>query len=99
VIVYTTLIIPNNILFEAALSFLGVGISPTTPSWGRMIAEAASGAAIHRSLVDADVPGYGPRPDHPVFQPGGRRAARRARSKDGWLNIRRDKVHGTRARL
>src|SRR5881396_930640 len=43
VIVYTTLIIPNNILFEAALSFLGVGIPPTTPSWGRMIAEAASG--------------------------------------------------------
>jgi peptide/nickel transport system permease protein len=43
VIVYTTLIIPNNILFEAALSFLGVGIPPTTPSWGRMIAEAAAG--------------------------------------------------------
>ncbi len=26
IIVYTTLIIPNNILFEAALSFLGVGV-------------------------------------------------------------------------
>jgi len=43
VIVYTTLIIPNNILFEAALSFLGVGIPQTTPSWGRMIADAAAG--------------------------------------------------------
>ncbi len=43
VIVYTTLIIPNNILFEAALSFLGVGIPQTTPSWGRMIADAADG--------------------------------------------------------
>jgi peptide/nickel transport system permease protein len=43
VIVYTTLIIPNNILFEAALSFLGVGIPQTTPSWGRMIADAAEG--------------------------------------------------------
>ena len=39
IIVYTTLIIPNNILFEAALSFLGVGVPPTTPSWGRMLAE------------------------------------------------------------
>ena len=43
VIVYTTLIIPNNVLFEAALSFLGVGIPQTTPSWGRMIADAAAG--------------------------------------------------------
>ena len=39
IIVYTTLIIPNNVLFEAALSFLGVGVPPTTPSWGRMLAE------------------------------------------------------------
>jgi peptide/nickel transport system permease protein len=43
IIVYTTLVIPNNILFEAALSFLGVGIPQTTPSWGRMIADAADG--------------------------------------------------------
>ena len=35
IIVYTTLIIPTNILFEAALSFLGVGVQPPTPSWGR----------------------------------------------------------------
>jgi peptide/nickel transport system permease protein len=41
IIVYTTLIIPNNILFEAALSFLGVGVPDTTPSWGRMLADAA----------------------------------------------------------
>jgi ABC-type dipeptide/oligopeptide/nickel transport system permease subunit len=40
IIVYTTLIIPTNILFEAALSFLGVGVQPPTPSWGSMIAEA-----------------------------------------------------------
>jgi peptide/nickel transport system permease protein len=43
IIVYTTLIIPNNILFEASLSFLGVGIPSTTASWGRMIADASSG--------------------------------------------------------
>ena len=41
IIVYTTLIIPNNILFEAGLSFLGVGVPPTTPSWGRMLSEAS----------------------------------------------------------
>lgn len=43
IIVYGTLIIPSNILFEAALSFLGVGIPPDTPSWGRMISEASRG--------------------------------------------------------
>jgi peptide/nickel transport system permease protein len=42
IIVYATLIIPNNILFEAALSFLGLGVPQTTPSWGRMLADAAS---------------------------------------------------------
>ncbi|MGH3274949.1 MAG: ABC transporter permease [Streptosporangiaceae bacterium] len=43
VIVYTTLIIPSNILFESALSFLGVGVPQTTPSLGRMIADATNG--------------------------------------------------------
>jgi peptide/nickel transport system permease protein len=42
IIVYATLIIPNNILFEASLSFLGVGIPQTTPSWGRMLSDASS---------------------------------------------------------
>jgi ABC-type dipeptide/oligopeptide/nickel transport system permease subunit len=37
VIVYTTLLIPTSIVFEATLSFLGVGIIPPTPSWGNMI--------------------------------------------------------------
>jgi peptide/nickel transport system permease protein len=40
VIVYSSLLIPQNILFEAALSFLGVGIRPPTASWGQMIAAA-----------------------------------------------------------
>jgi peptide/nickel transport system permease protein len=40
IIVYTTLIIPTNILFEAALSFLGVGVQPPQASWGAMIADA-----------------------------------------------------------
>jgi ABC-type dipeptide/oligopeptide/nickel transport system permease subunit len=40
VIVYATLLIPLNILLEAALSYLGVGIRPPTASWGQMIAAA-----------------------------------------------------------
>jgi peptide/nickel transport system permease protein len=42
-IVYTTLLIPVNIIFEASLSYLGVGIPSETPSWGRMIADATDG--------------------------------------------------------
>jgi peptide/nickel transport system permease protein len=41
-IVYATLIIPQNILLEAALSFLGVGVQPPDASWGAMIADATS---------------------------------------------------------
>jgi peptide/nickel transport system permease protein len=41
-IVYATLIIPANILFEAALSFLGVGIKEPNPSWGAMLSDAAN---------------------------------------------------------
>jgi ABC-type dipeptide/oligopeptide/nickel transport system permease subunit len=40
IIVYSTLVIPQNILLEAALSYLGVGITPPRASWGEMIAEA-----------------------------------------------------------
>jgi peptide/nickel transport system permease protein len=40
VLVYSTLLIPLNILLEAGLSFLGVGIRPPTASWGQMIAAA-----------------------------------------------------------
>jgi peptide/nickel transport system permease protein len=40
IIVFTTLIIPSNILFEAGLSFLGVGVPDSTPSWGAMLAGA-----------------------------------------------------------
>ena len=40
ILVYATLLIPTNILFEAALSFLGVGIQPPTATWGGMLSEA-----------------------------------------------------------
>ena len=40
IIVYTTMMIPTNILTEAALSFLGVGVKPPTSSWGQMLSTA-----------------------------------------------------------
>jgi peptide/nickel transport system permease protein len=40
ILVYSTLLIPTNILFEAALSFLGVGVRPPRPTWGGMISDA-----------------------------------------------------------
>ncbi|WP_406422149.1 ABC transporter permease [Streptomyces sp. NBC_00873] len=40
ILVYSTLIIPTNILSEAALSFLGAGVKPPTASWGKMLSDA-----------------------------------------------------------
>lgn len=40
IIVYATLLMPANILFEAALSYLGVGIEEPTPTWGAMLSQA-----------------------------------------------------------
>jgi peptide/nickel transport system permease protein len=40
IIVYSTLVVPQNILLEAALSYLGVGINPPKASWGQMLADA-----------------------------------------------------------
>jgi peptide/nickel transport system permease protein len=39
VLVFFTLIIANNIVLEAALSFLGAGVQDPTPSWGKLIAQ------------------------------------------------------------
>jgi ABC-type dipeptide/oligopeptide/nickel transport system permease subunit len=40
-IVYSSLLIPTNILLEAGLSYLSVGIRPPTASWGEMISDAS----------------------------------------------------------
>ncbi len=42
VIVYSTLLVPTAIVFEATLSFLGLGVLPPTPTWGNMIADSVS---------------------------------------------------------
>ncbi|MEU8954365.1 ABC transporter permease [Streptomyces sp. NPDC048518] len=40
VLTYAALLVPTNITVEAALSFLGVGVKPPTPSWGQMLTAA-----------------------------------------------------------
>jgi len=40
-IVYATLLIPTNILFEAALSYLGLGVPSTEASWGSILNDAS----------------------------------------------------------
>jgi peptide/nickel transport system permease protein len=41
IIVYSTLLIPGNILFEAALSYLGLGVPPDEASWGSILTDAS----------------------------------------------------------
>ncbi|QRY50662.1 ABC transporter permease [Mycolicibacterium septicum] len=44
VVIYWAVQLPINIIAEASLSYLGVGIRPPTPSWGTMIANAQDSA-------------------------------------------------------
>ncbi|MEV1173312.1 ABC transporter permease [Nonomuraea sp. NPDC049784] len=41
-IVMTTLAVPGYVGTEAGLSFLGVGVTPPTPSWGQMISSSVA---------------------------------------------------------
>jgi peptide/nickel transport system permease protein len=57
IIVYTTMQIPNSIVFEATLSFLGMGIVPPAPSWGGMLADAANNSLYLVSWWLVFIPG------------------------------------------
>ncbi len=46
VTVLASLTIPTSIVFESTLSYLGAGTDPRTPSWGNMLADAQSLAAL-----------------------------------------------------
>jgi len=71
VLVFFTLIIANNIVLEAALSFLGAGVQPPTASWGTLIADGqtlivtrpwlalAPGIAIVMTVLSLNVFGDG----------------------------------------
>ncbi len=49
ILIYGTLIIPQNIVGEAALSFLGVGIQQPTAAWGQMLAAATPYVALGKA--------------------------------------------------
>jgi peptide/nickel transport system permease protein len=51
ILVYSTLLIPTNILFEAALSFLGVGIAAPQASWGGMMNDALTYYQVDTSYL------------------------------------------------
>src|SRR5258707_14025867 len=57
ILVYATLLIPTNILFEAALDFLGVGLIPPTPSWGQMLSNAVAQGFFSVVPMSMIVPG------------------------------------------
>ena len=54
-LVFFTLIIANNILTEAGLSYLGAGVQPPNPSWGTLIASGQD--QIHTAPWLAIIPG------------------------------------------
>jgi ABC-type dipeptide/oligopeptide/nickel transport system permease subunit len=56
-LVYATSIIANNIIFEAGLSYLGVGVPPPTPSWGQMLSDAVTSGMYTTDIGLALVPG------------------------------------------
>ena len=51
VIVYTTLTVPQVILQEAFLSFLGLGVQPPAASWGTLVSDGARVIALFPWLV------------------------------------------------
>lgn len=57
ILVYATLLIPTNILFEAALDYLGVGLVPPTPSWGEMLASAVTNGFYYVDPMFMIIPG------------------------------------------
>ena len=77
IIVFFTLNIANNMLLEAALSFLGAGVQPPNSSWGTMVSTASK--LLYTPAAAGDRPG----PDDPAHgalaERLRRRPARRAR--------------------
>ena len=49
IVVYATLAVPQAILQESFLSFLGIGVKPPLPSWGNLAAEGLSEMNSYRS--------------------------------------------------
>jgi len=56
IIVWATVAVPNFILIEAVLSFLGLGVQPPTPSWGNMLTNATQ--YFYKSVGLVFIPGF-----------------------------------------
>jgi peptide/nickel transport system permease protein len=56
IIVWATVAVPNFILIEAVLSFLGLGVQPPTPSWGNMLTNATQ--YFYKSIGLVFIPGF-----------------------------------------
>ena len=57
ILVYSTLLIPTNILFEAGLDYLGVGLIPPTPSWGQALSNAVTNGFYYIDPMYMVIPG------------------------------------------
>jgi len=42
IVVYASLGVATAVLFEASLSYLGIGVQPPDPSWGKMVADGTA---------------------------------------------------------
>jgi oligopeptide transport system permease protein len=51
IIVYTTLTVPGFILYEASLSYLGLGVEAPNSSWGILLKDGANYMETHPSLL------------------------------------------------
>ncbi|WP_283138183.1 ABC transporter permease [Rhizohabitans arisaemae] len=51
VTVLASLLIPTSIVFEATLSFLGLGVDPRTPSWGAILADSVDFYRVSPGLL------------------------------------------------
>lgn len=56
-LVFGTSIVAANILFEAGLSYLGVGVPPPTASWGQMLSDGVNSGLYRVAPALALVPG------------------------------------------
>jgi peptide/nickel transport system permease protein len=56
-VVYATTIVAGNIMFEAGLSYLGVGVPPPTASWGQMLSDSIDSGLFLSAPFLAIVPG------------------------------------------
>ncbi len=56
IVVWASLVVPGLILTEAALSYLGIGVRPPTPSWGNMLQDGKQFLRVAWTLIF--IPGF-----------------------------------------